>query len=1016
MKTDDIFEAITDIDDKFLDEARQTDFSGDQPIVVRPAPRKPLWKTLVPIAACIAVLCTAGAIGVKYLHGRGGIETSGSASSNEYPSSTEEFQYPDEAKFIVSEKYSEDPSLFNSCYQSYTIWDNENTYAKSYKELAAQSDLIVAGEFADHTHQTQDPGQIYVSDPNIEDLALNYLRVENVIKGDIKAGQYVLINQSVQISAGGDRAVQINSGDRLTPMFKGDRWIYFLKKNGDYYEPVNGPQGRYPVPGNNNVDVSNSGEIGMVDKYCALSNAAPARDEIYDTVVSILETAKPKLEEISVPDNNGEQNTFVMEEFPEFSFVVSNNYVRYILKTSPETDTVFDFDIFGVNSKINNLYLADLNGDGKREICATVYEAGKGQSIMVCDFADGLNEDGSVAVDTTANSLYSLPSMAWEYEYALAAEDGILKAVKIEWHLPPVSAAPKELSREPLTLDMMVRINASYGFEEITVPLPGARNDFVMEEFPGYWFTATYEGVLLNGYKMNALDMPIISGDPMENLFLCDLNGDGRRELCATVVNDGVRSIDVIDFAANDKWYTLQGNRDYDYILEAENEVLTLIQSNKPLLDRQREPLSLDKMMPVLPGVDVTKIGDEKRFKLVEFPDKTFEIIDGKIVMDDIKAPAGTMRNSVIGGIEYYLTDLNGDFKREICAWGSIGSGIVSTYIVVYDIANNESYYYKPPKALKEFVSLDMEKDPLDDVLYAVTNEYHPDSYKEISREPLTLDILEKVSKSDSAYEEIPLFIDQTFTKEDFPGVEFTVDTSTEVTTFRFGWESSSIANNVNRVFLYDADGDGKREICLNCPFAGNGIIRVYGYMDNGEMGCAVYYEDGGCWLGGGENGTLKYYTNDKIEPFKFSKSDLKPTFAQSYSYEILGWDHTLDFSEIAPVFGTYNISIKDRTLKINGKSADSENDVLFDSGAQLSELYTMYDKEERTLTFVFTCEETGNVSALKVSERNTAEIYHYEKGVTLKPTKDELLIVNPDGSEEPFKLPENSDTLTLGE
>lgn len=42
MKTDDIFEAITDIDDKFLDEARQTDFSGDQPIVVRPAPRKPL--------------------------------------------------------------------------------------------------------------------------------------------------------------------------------------------------------------------------------------------------------------------------------------------------------------------------------------------------------------------------------------------------------------------------------------------------------------------------------------------------------------------------------------------------------------------------------------------------------------------------------------------------------------------------------------------------------------------------------------------------------------------------------------------------------------------------------------------------------------------------------------------------------------------------------------------------------------------------------------------------------------
>lgn len=807
MKTDDIFEAITDIDDNFLDEARQTDFSGDQPIVVRPAPRKPLWKTLVPIAACIAVLCTAGTLGVKYFRNRPRSETSEGSNA-------------------------------------------------SFSQLGASTQ---------------------------------------------------------------------------------------------------------------------------------------------------------KVSRIEIPED-GSEVRFTMDEFPAFDFRASNNFVWSVLKTTPETDAVFENSLFHKNASVQDIYLADLNGDGKREICATVYEAEKGQSIMVCDFADGLNEEGTV-VDTIANSLYSLPSMAWEYEYALAAEDGILKAVKTEWHLPPVSAAPKELSREPLTLDMMSRINASYEFKEVTIPLPGARNDFVMEEFPGYWFTATYEGVLLNGYKMNALDMPIISGDPMENLFLCDLNGDGRRELCATVVNDGVRSIDVIDFAANDKWYTLQGNRDYDYILEAENEVLTLIQSNKPLLDRQREPLSLDKMMPVLPGVDVTKIGDEKRFKLVEFPDKTFEIIDGKIVMDDIKAPAGTMRNSVIGGMEYYLTDLNGDGKREICAWGSIGSGIDYRYIVVYDIANDERYV-KAGMALENLISLDVN----DGVLYAVTDEYHPDSDKEISREPLTLDILEKVSKSDTAYEEIPLFIDQTFTKVDFPGVEFTVDTSTDLPTFRFGWESSSIANNVNRVFLYDADGDGKREICLNCPFAGNGIIRVYSYMDNGKMGCAVYYEDGGCWLGGGENGTLKYYTNDKIEPFKFSKSDLKPTFAQSYSYEILGWDHTLDFSEIAPVFGTYNISIKDRTLKINGKSADSENNVLFDSGAQLSELYTMYDKEERTFTFVFTCEETGNISALKVSERNTAEIYHYEKGVTLKPTKDELLIVNPDGSEEPFKFPENSDTLTLGE
>lgn len=806
MKTDDIFEALTDIDDKFIAAAHPANPNDDQPTVVMPMPRKPLWKTLVPIAACIAVLCAAGTLGVKYFKERPRSETSEGSNA-------------------------------------------------SFSQLGASTQ---------------------------------------------------------------------------------------------------------------------------------------------------------KVSRIEIPED-GSGVRFTMEEYPEFNFSASNNSVRSVLKTPTETNAVFENTLFDKNVSVHDLYLADLNGDGKREICATVYEAEKGQGIMVSDFADGLqyNEDDCIAVDTTANSLYALLSDGREFEYALADEDGVLKAVKTVWQPMSASNIPNDISREPLTLDMMSRINATYEFKEVTVPPPGARNDFVMEEFPGYDFTATYEGILLNGYGMNAVDVPIISGNPVENLFLCDLNGDGRRELCATVVNDGVRSVDVIDFA-NDKCYTMQGKARCEYSLNAADEELILVESettgdnNAPTYVTDLV-LSLDKMTPVLPGNDVTKIGDEKRFKLVEFPDKTFEIIDGKIVTDDIKAPEGTMRNSVISGIEYYFTDLNGDGKREICAWGSIGSGIDYRYIAVYDIANNESYYYKPPKALKELVSLDMEKDPLDDVLYVVTNEYHSD--KEISREPLTLDILEKVSKSDTAYEEIPLFIDQTFTKEDFPGVEFTVDTTYDCATFRFGWESSSVANHVNSVYLWDINGDGKREICLNCPFTGNGCIRVYGYMDNGEMGCAVYYEDGGCWLGGGEDGTLKYYTNDKIEPFKFSKSDLKPTFAQSYSYELVGWDHSIDFTEIVPALGSYDVEIKERVLKIR-----HGGEQIFDSGIWLYDLYLIPDQENNSVILVYKTGDEGiecMFGAVRLSE-NSAERYDFEKGVTLKPAKDELLIVNADGSEEPFRFPES--------
>lgn len=852
MKTDDIFEAITDIDNKFLEEAHPTDFDSTQPIVVRPAPKKPLWKTLVPIAACLAVVCTAGTFGVRYLRGHGLTETSDPAASDVYPSSNENFKYPDKARFVVSEKYYEDPSLFNNVYQAFTIWDNEDTYAKSYKELAAQSDLIVAGEFADNTHQTQDPDKIYHSDPEIEDLALNYLRVENVIKGDIKAGQYVLINQGVLISAGGDNAVQINSGDRLTPMFKGDRWIYFLKKNGDYYEPVNGPQGRYPMPGSNNVDVSNSGEIGMVDKYCALTNSAPARDEIYDTVVALLQAAKPKLEEIPIPENNAPRNYFDMEEFPEYDFAVAR----------------------------------------------------------------------------------------------------------------------------------------------------------------------TNDGVSVNGYLTDDkvfADVEIIMSGDLENLFLCDLNGDGKREICATVVNDGVRSVDVIDFA-NDKWYRMQGKPKREYYLKAVNEELTLFESETAGDDLAPDfvtfsELSLDKMSRVIPNSGVTLLEDEKRFMLTEFPDKTFEIIDDKIVMDDINAPEGTMRNSVISGMGYYLTDLNGDGKREICAEGAWGSGIINTYINIYDIANDESYS-KATDAFEGLLQLGMK----DGKLYAVTIDYKTN--EESSREPLTLDILGKVPKIETAFEEIPLFIDQTFTVADFPGVSFTVETSPGFDTFSFRWKDTVVENSVDSVYLYDADGDGKREICMRCWFSGIGIVRVYGYMDNGEMGCAAYYEDGGCCLDPAEDGTLEYRTNDETEPFKFSKSDLRANLEQGYSYEAMGSDRSLDLSKIAPELDNYDISITDCTLKIS----NGENN-LFYSGTQLSEMYTIYNGDEPSLILVFTEmvyteTEIGKVSAIRLS-KNTAEQYDLEKGATLRPTAYELHIVNPDGTEEPFKFPDSSErlhTLPLGE
>lgn len=790
MKTDDIFEALTDIDDKFIANAHPS-AEADTVMVAAPAPKKPMWRTLVPIAASIAVLCAAGVFGAKY----------------------------------YTERLRSDPSESGSA---------------SFNQLSVSA--------------------------------------QNVMK-------------------------------------------------------------------------------------------------------------------IDIPDD-GSEAVFTMEEFPEFSFRVSNKAVTGVLKTPPEIDIVIENSLFDDTIGINDLYLADLNGDGKRELCASVYEAHKGHGIMVNDFSDE-SKDGT---------LYTLPTDE-NFEYSLAEEDGVLKAVKTVWQPSYSSTIPNELSRETLTLDMMTRMNNATEFKKISIPRSGVPNDFPMEEFPKFVFTATHNSVLLNGYEMNGVDNPIISGDSIEDLYLCDLNGDGNRELCATVINNGIRSVVVEDFM-NSKQYTLQGVQNsmyrHEYNLAAAGNELKLVERHHAgdLLVSDTT-LTLEMMTPILSNnaTAVTKIDVEKKFKPAEFPDKTFEVTKNSIFMSDITTPDAMIR-SVINGMEYYLTDLNGDDMREIISWGSIGSGIVSDYIEVYDIANDERYMYVGG-TMKEWLSLDVN----DGALYAVTRGYQDN--KETSRKPLSLDILKKVEKSDTAFEEVPLVLDQTFTMEDFPGFSFTVDTTYDYPQFTFNWNNNGVSNHVNSVYLCDIDGDGKREIALNCPFAGNGCIRVYGFMDNGEMGEAVYFEDGGCWLNEGENGALMYYTNDKIEPFIFSKSDLKPTFAQNYFYQLLDWDHTLDFTEILPELGAYDVTIEERTLKISRRGGET----IFDSGIGLQDLYSIPDMENNSVVLLYITESVGGsdsmVGAVKLSEKSAVR-YDFEKGVSIKPITDELLLVNADGIEEPFKFPES--------
>lgn len=561
MRIDDIFEAMTDIDDRFIEAARPLEPLHDgQPVTIVPAPRRARWKTIVPAAACVAAVLTTTAIGGKYLY----------TKSLSAASESKTFWYPEMGKYIVSEKITNNTEkltyAFTTSGAHYERWDDESYYAKDFDELAAKSDLIVAGQFVDLPHQAQDPKKIHVSGHDsvrvgngividetditgpMEDACMfNYLRVGRVLKGDVKADDYLLINQETSVNTNGNDYYIVFAYDRLTPMLKGDEWIYFLQETEDgYYIPVNGAQGRYPMPNNNNVDFSEAD--GKIDEFSTYSNAAPARDEIYAELLSRLNRAdKPKIEQISVPGESF--NTFAVEEFPDVEFNVSRLGV-----------SANDADVFHMkdDETLENLYLADLNGDGKRELCATI--GGENSAVV----------QKRVAVRDYANDLYYTLgneldcSLYGENLYFLSIDTGTVytnsdvnnepvwipednEVLVVRYTVRESADAHLIVKTQELTLDMMKLDDTSLPLWE--VPLWGNAT-FTLPDFVGFRFeTIRYEdstAFLINDDTHSG----VVLKKQVEAVYFCDLNGDGQREIILSEVEDegcGVWVYDIMD-------------------------------------------------------------------------------------------------------------------------------------------------------------------------------------------------------------------------------------------------------------------------------------------------------------------------------------------------------------------------------------------------------------------------------------------------------------------------------------
>lgn len=159
----------------------------------------------------------------------------------------------------------------------------------------------------------------------------------------------------------------------------------------------------------------------------------------------------------SVPDNNGtyapellfdyfhsddmpwkETKEFTLPEFSDVRFKWSSENVTAV-KGGKETELFWGMPVWSV-------YLADLNGDGKREICSGV------------SMGSGIVDERIYAYDYANGKLYELQDRFTD-NYILELKDGVLMYVKYPEHTPENS--DREEITEPLTLDIMTEVDSS---------------------------------------------------------------------------------------------------------------------------------------------------------------------------------------------------------------------------------------------------------------------------------------------------------------------------------------------------------------------------------------------------------------------------------------------------------------------------------------------------------------------------------------------------------------------------
>jgi hypothetical protein len=237
---------------------------------------------------------------------------------------------------------------------------------------------------------------------------------------------------------------------------------------------------------------------------------------------------------------------------------------------------------------------------------------------------------------------------------------------------------------------------------------PGSSKELELNEFPGTVFLWTPSKLTATDENGNILLIPPMFTQMIWNIYLADLNGDGLPEFCATI-NVGSGFIDeriyVYDYAAK-KSYELSDRFHHNYSLSLKEGKLLATQKDTrgqvittgKLAIVDEELLILPEIKPFQPRMwfnrRIGNPGNSLDLVLDEFPSTVFRWtqVPNKFTATDADGEKELSYGWPGPISSIYLADLNGDGLPEFCTIVSVGSGMVSGHIFVYDYAAKKVY------------------------------------------------------------------------------------------------------------------------------------------------------------------------------------------------------------------------------------------------------------------------------------------------------------------------------------